>query len=77
MSQSIKTLLKHFGKDYYSRSVNPPLVRASTLLFKKVEDIEKEQKNTINKPIGGHFSYGREGTSTTFILQQILRDMEE
>ena len=77
MSQSIKTLLKHFGKDYYSRSVNPPLVRASTLLFKKVEDIEKEQKNTINNPIGGHFSYGREGTSTTFILQQILRDMEE
>mgnify|MGYP002036372719 CR=1 FL=1 len=77
MSRSFKTFLKHFGKDYYNHSVNPPVVRASTLLFKKVGDIKKTKNRAIKNPIGGHFSYGREGTSTTFNLQQVLRKMEE
>ena len=77
MSRSIRTFLKHFGKNYYNNSVNPSVVRASTLLFKKVADIRKVQQNSIKNPLGGHFSYGREGTSTTFALQQVLRKMEE
>ena len=36
MKRSIKTYLKTAAKDYNSRSVNPPVVRASTILFKTI-----------------------------------------
>ena len=77
MSKSFKTFLKHAGKDFYNQSVNPPVVRASTLIFKTLEDIRKAQNKATNKPLEGHFTYGREGTSTTFALQKILRTIEE
>jgi Cystathionine beta-lyases/cystathionine gamma-synthases len=37
----------------------------------------KIDKNTEPNPTGGHFDYGRQGTSTTYILQQMLKKMEE
>ena len=77
MAKSFKTLLKHSGKDFYNQSVNPPVVRASTLIFKSIEDIRKTQNKSKKNPIGGHFIYGREGSSTTFALQQMLRKIEE
>ena len=77
MAKSFKTLLKHAGRDFYNQSVNPPVVRASTLIFKSIEDIRKTQNKSKNNPIGGHFIYGREGSSTTFALQQMLRKIEE
>ena len=77
MGVSFKTLIKHFTKDFHNQSVNPPVVRASTLIFKSIEDIRKTQNKSKKNPISGHFSYGREGTSTTFALQKILRQMEE
>ena len=77
MSKNFKTFLKHAAKDYYNQSVNPPVVRASTLIFKSLEEIRKKQKKAIKDPIGGHFSYGREGSSTIFALQKILRTLEE
>jgi len=77
MVKSFKTFLKHAGKDFYNQSVNPPVVRASTLIFKSIEDIRKTQNKSNKNPIGGHFTYGREGSSTTFALQQMLRKIEE
>ena len=77
MGVSFKTLIKHFTKDFHNQSVNPPVVRASTLIFKSIEDIRKTQNKSKKNPIAGHFSYGREGTSTTFALQKMLRQMEE
>jgi len=77
MDKSFKTFLKHAGKDFYNQSVNPPVVRASTLIFKSIEDIRKTQNKSNKNPIGGHFTYGREGSSTTFALQQMLRKIEE
>ena len=77
MAKSFKTLLKHAGRDFYNQSVNPPVVRASTLIFKSIEDIRKTQNKSNKNPIGGHFTYGREGSSTTFALQQMLRKIEE
>jgi len=77
MAKSFKTLLKHAGRDFYNQSVNPPVVRASTLIFKSIEDIRKTQNKSKKNPIGGHFIYGREGSSTTFALQQMLRKIEE
>ncbi len=77
MSKFFKTFLKHAGKDFYNQSVNPPVVRASTLIFKSIDDIRKMQNKAMKDPIGGHFSYGREGSSTIFALQKILRTLEE
>ena len=77
MSKSFKTFLKHAGKDFYNQSVNPPVVRASTLIFKSIDEIRKMQNKGKKDPIGGHFSYGREGSSTIFALQKILRTLEE
>ena len=60
MKKSIKTFLKHAAKDDVSRSVNPPIVRASTVLFKTVQELKKQQKDEekrkeeeMNRQYGG------------------------
>ena len=77
MSKSFKTFLKHTAKDYHNQSVNPPVVRASTIIFKSMQDIRKTQDKAKKDPTGGHYDYGRQGTSTTYILSQILKKIEE
>ena len=77
MTKSFKTFLKHTAKDFHNQSVNPPIVRASTIIFKSMQDIRKTQNKAKKNPTGGHFDYGRQGTSTTHILQQILSKLEE
>ena len=77
MGQSFKTFLKQAGKDFYNQSVNPPVVRASTILFKSFYDIKKMQKKQLKFPTEGHFDYGRQGTSTTHSLSKMLNKLEE
>ena len=77
MSRSFKTFLKHTAKDFHNHSVNPPVVRASTIIFKSMNDIRRTQAKHKRDPRGGHFDYGRQGTSTTHILQKILTKLEE
>ena len=77
MTNTFKTFLKHTAKDFHNQSVNPPVVRASTIIFKSMQDIRKTQSKFKKNPIGGHFDYGRQGTSTTYILQKILTKLEE
>ena len=77
MGNSFKTFLKHTAKDFHNQSVNPPVVRASTIIFKSMKDIRKTQAKAIKNPTGGHYDYGRQGTSTTYILQKILTKLEE
>ena len=77
MTKSFKTFLKHTAKDFHNQSVNPPVVRASTIIFKSMRDIRKTQVKAKKNPTGGHYDYGRQGTSTTFILQKILTKLEE
>ncbi len=77
MANSIKTFLKHTAKDYHNQSVNPPVVRTSTIIFKSMGDIRKTQLKYIKNPTGPYFDYGRLGTSTTYMLQQMLKKMEE
>ncbi len=77
MIKSFKTFLKHTAKDFHNQSVNPPVVRASTIIFKSMRDIRKMQVKAIKNPTGGHYDYGRQGTSTTYILQKILTKLEE
>ena len=45
MKKSVKTFLKSAAKDYVARSVNPPVVRASTILFKTMQELRKHQKD--------------------------------
>jgi len=77
MSKSFKTFLKHTAKDFHNQSVNPPVVRASTIIFKSMKHIRKTQAKAAKNPTGGHYDYGRQGTSTTHILQKILTKLEE
>ena len=77
MTKSFKTFLKHAAKDFHNQSVNPPVVRASTIIFKSTQDIRKMQNKAIKNPTGGHYDYGRQGTSTTYNLQKILTKLEE
>ncbi len=77
MVRSFKTFLKHTAKDFHNQSVNPPVVRASTIIFKSMQHIRKTQVKAQKKPTGGHFDYGRQGTSTTYILQRILTKLED
>ena len=77
MANSFKTFLKHTAKDFHNQSVNPPVVRASTIIFKSMQDIRKMQNKAKSDPTGGHFDYGRQGTSTTHVLQKILSKLEE
>jgi cysteine-S-conjugate beta-lyase len=77
MVKSIKTYLKTAAKDYSSRSVNPPVVRASTILFKTMQELRKHQKDIANQKDVDHWDYGRQGTQTTVQLQKLLRGLEE
>ena len=77
MSNSFKTFLKHTAKDFHNQAVNPPIVRASTIIFKSMGDIRKMQNKAKSDPTRGHFDYGRQGTSTTHVLQKILSKLEE
>ncbi len=45
MKRKIETYLKTAGKDYSLRSVNPPVVRASTILFKTMQELRQHQKD--------------------------------
>ena len=77
MGKSIKTYLKTAAKDYSARSVNPPVVRASTILFKTMQELRKHQKDIAKKKDVEHWDYGRQGTQTTVQLQKVLRGLEE
>ena len=77
MNRSFKTFLKHAAKDFHNQSVNPPVVRASTIIFKSTKDIRKTQVKAQKNPIGGYYDYARQGTSTTYILQRILTKLEQ
>ena len=77
LSKSFKTFLKHTAKDFHNQSVNPPVVRASTIIFKSMQHIRKTQAKAQKNQTGGNYDYGRQGTSTTHILQKILTKLEE
>ena len=65
MKKSIKTFLKSAAKDYIARSVNPPVVRASTILFKTIQELRKHQKDIATGKKITYWDYGRQGSQTT------------
>ena len=54
MGNSFKTYLKHTYKDFKNRSVNPPLVLTSTMVFKSIKDLRQTQKKNLKNQKDGH-----------------------
>ena len=77
MKKSISTFLKHPTKDSSNRSANPPVTRASTILFNSMQELlQHEKRIKPNKKIS-YYSYGRYGSSTTIELENILKKLEQ
>lgn len=52
--------------------VNPPVWRASTILYDSVADLKAGQKTNAD----GHFFYGRRGTPTQWALAEAITELE-
>ena len=65
MKKSINTLLKHGSKDQTNRSANPPVVRASTILFDSMQQLATHEKKILARKKITHYNYGRYGSQTT------------
>ena len=44
MKKSISTFLKHPTKDNTNRTANPPVTRASTILFNTIQELKNTKK---------------------------------
>ena len=77
MKKSINTRLKHSSKDQLNRSANPPVVRASTILFDSMQELAAHEKKIINRKKITHYNYGRYGSQTTIELENIIKDLED
>jgi cystathionine beta-lyase len=71
--RKIDTRLVEAGRDekYTGGIVNPPVYRASTVLFDSVADM-----HAANPPRDGILHYGRNGTPTTWALCDALTELE-
>ncbi|MFI4988742.1 MAG: cystathionine beta-lyase [Alphaproteobacteria bacterium] len=67
------TILAHSGRDdaRFEGMVNPPVYRASTILFPNVAAYEGARGERFTK-----LRYGRFGTPTTFMLQEAMAELE-
>ena len=77
MKKSTITLLKHSTKDKTNRSANPPVVRASTILFDSMQELAAHEKKVSQKKKISHYSYGRYGSQTTIELENIIKELEQ
>tara|TARA_B100001029_G_C15035995_1_gene440175 strand:+ start:424 stop:1614 length:1191 start_codon:yes stop_codon:yes gene_type:complete len=77
MKKSTSTFLKHPTKDNANRSANPPVTRASTILFDSIQELKRHEKKIKAHKKITHYSYGRYGSSTTIELENILKVLEE
>ena len=77
MKKSISTFLKHPTKDSSNRSANPPVIRASTILFNTMQELYNHEKKIKKHKKINHYTYGRYGSSTTIELENILKELEQ
>ena len=76
MKKSINTLLKQGSKDKANRSANPPVVRASTILFDSMQELATHEKKILRGRKITHYNYGRYGSQTTIELANIIKVLE-
>ena len=72
----VRTRLVQLGRPRpgQRRSVNPPVVRASTVLYESVEALRSTRSERTKR--NRTFSYGTHGTPTTFALEDTIADLE-
>ncbi len=75
-SLSLETRIAHLGKHPApagGAAVNPPLVRASTVVFDSVAAMREARARRGEERV---FSYGARGTPTTFALEDAVSELE-
>ena len=75
-AQALETRLAHTGKSSLhagGKPVNPPLVRASTVVFDSVAAMRDARARRDDERV---FSYGARGTPTTFALEDAVSELE-
>lgn len=72
MKQDTKIVSAGRKKEWTQGSVNPPVQRASTIVFDTVKDLKHAIVNRANKTL----FYGRRGTSTSFALSDAMCEIE-
>ena len=77
MKKSINTFLKHPTKDNTNRSANPPVTRASTILFNSMQEMYQHENKVKKHKKVSHYTYGRYGSTTTIELENILKELEQ
>ncbi len=77
MKKSISTFLKQPSKDTANRSANPPVIRASTILFNTMQEMYKHESKIKRHKKVTHYTYGRYGSTTTIELENILKELEQ
>jgi len=77
MKKSISTILKRSSTDKTNKSANPPVVRASTILFDSMQELRAHEKKILQNKKITHYSYGRYGSQTTIELQNIIKELEQ
>ena len=77
MKKSISTFLKHPTKDNANRSANPPVIRASTILFNSMQEMAQHEKKIKTRKNITHYTYGRYGSTTTIELENIIKKLEQ
>jgi cystathionine beta-lyase len=77
MKKSISTILKHASIDLTNKSANPPVVRASTILFDSMQEILAHEKKIAQRKEISHYAYGRYGSQTTIELKNLIKELEQ
>ena len=77
MKKSITTFLKHPTRDNANRSANPPVIRASTILFNSMQEMIQHEKKIKSHKNVTHYTYGRYGSTTTIELEKIIKELEQ
>ena len=77
MKKSTNTFLKRPTKDNTNRSANPPVIRASTILFNSMQEMIQHEKKVISHKDITHYTYGRYGSTTTIELENIVKELEQ
>lgn len=72
MKQDTKIVSAGRRKEWTNGSVNPPVQRASTIVFDTVKDMKHAIINRANKTL----FYGRRGTSTSFAFSEAMCELE-
>ena len=77
MKKSISTFLKRPTNDSTNRSANPPVIRASTILFNSMQEMHSHAKKIKSHKKITHYDYGRYGSTTTIELENIIKKLEQ